>query len=545
MSSLSPKIAVYWDFENLHASLFEQHTNEQYNPFQIQRERMLNVSSLMDYLYSLGDVVINRAYNDWQWYRVYKSELLFHAIDLVQLYPKGAHAKNGADIRLAMDALEDAYQHVHISHAVIIGGDSDYIAVAQKLKKLGKFVIGIGVQATTNPFWTRSCNEFKYYETITRAALAAPEPAALVSPPEAQPHQAATATAGSDFAGARELLVKAIQRLMAEDDVDAVLKAKVRPMMTRLDPGFDPANYSFQTFNSFLAACDDVIRSFKGEYDTMLALKNPADLHGRSGEAGAPRPEPWAAYHPANPEPQAPTNVALEHFLWCVHTSAFQEGHSVTLSDIGMTLKVLSPDFSIQSSGYPKNNGLKALADHAAALGLITLSYDQGTNVHSVTPTDAFAQRLATLVPPTNLSTVRCIRIMSRLFLLIRPDEVERVLRETRGLFEGLRGAGEDVSLARLIDTATGAWATAGMKKRTGHITGHLIRMGCYLDAAGQPLDLGSDRPLARVAEPDDLAELYVAYAAEQLRQLTAESYAHESIAAILASLPVFSRPQP
>ena len=155
-----PKVAVYWDFENLHASLLNASsgTNVYKHSGSQNQERLLNITALMEYIFSLGDVVINRAYNNWQSFAAYRDDLLIYAIDLIQLYPKGSHAKNGADIRLALDALEDATYHTHITHVVIVGGDSDYIAVAQKLKKLGKFVIGVGVKASTNPYWIRSCN---------------------------------------------------------------------------------------------------------------------------------------------------------------------------------------------------------------------------------------------------------------------------------------------------------------------------------------------------------------------------------------------------
>lgn len=75
-----------------------------------------------------------------------------------------------------------------------------------------------------------------------------------------------------DFATAKATLVKAIQHLMAEEDVDGVLKAKIRPMMVRLDPEFDPGNYNFSTFNAFLVACTDVIKTEKGDHDILISL---------------------------------------------------------------------------------------------------------------------------------------------------------------------------------------------------------------------------------------------------------------------------------
>jgi hypothetical protein len=55
---------------------------------------------------------------------------------------------------------------------------------------------------------------------------------------------------------------------------EAVLKAKVRPMMVRLDSEFDPADYGFKSFSAFLGACSDVIGTKRGEFDEMIFLKN-------------------------------------------------------------------------------------------------------------------------------------------------------------------------------------------------------------------------------------------------------------------------------
>jgi hypothetical protein len=56
------------------------------------------------------------------------------AVDLVQLFPAAAYAKNGADIRLAVDAVEDMFRLPDLTHVVIVAGDSDYIALAQRCR---------------------------------------------------------------------------------------------------------------------------------------------------------------------------------------------------------------------------------------------------------------------------------------------------------------------------------------------------------------------------------------------------------------------------
>ena len=531
MLTPAPKIATYWDFENLHASLYEQFSTEEYKPYQIQRERLLDITALMDYIYSLGDVVINRAYNDWQFYRVYKNELLLHAIDLIQLYPKGAYAKNGADIRLAMDALEDAYQNPHITHVVIIGGDSDYIAVAQKLKKLGKFVIGIGVQGTTNPFWTRSCNQFKYYETLTRKVQ--PEQTPLTAAPD---YVAPPPASSLDFNAARDLLVKAVRRLLTENDVEAILKAKVRPMMTRLDPGFDSANYGFQTFNAFVAACSDVIRSFKGEYDVMIALRTPHE------EVAVTTPEPVVHVEPSLAHEVPSTSerkTALDLFLWAVQINQLNDTIKITLSDIGMTFKLLAPGFNIHTCGYPKNNGFKVLAEDVAGHGFITLTYDQELNVHYVTPTERFAAQISQLTAPSDLRHARCLRVMSKLYLFFRPDDILAVYNLTLTILEEAQCKGATLTPAQLLEEALRDPHTVGQHlKRLQQILQHLIKLGFYRDALGAPLMLEQPQAIAKLDPADELMSRYLVFVREQIISFTGEEYTVAFLNAIFAEPP-------
>ena len=161
------KIAVYWDFENIHNGVQPRggQLHSRLHAYRIS-DQMVNVKAIMDYLSSLGDVVINRAYANWTMLKNYRFVLLEHSVDLVQLFPRGQHAKNGADIRLAVDAVEDIFHHRDIDIQVIIGGDSDFTGVAQKLRLHGKYVIGIGAKNSSNIYWIKSCNEFKYYHTL-------------------------------------------------------------------------------------------------------------------------------------------------------------------------------------------------------------------------------------------------------------------------------------------------------------------------------------------------------------------------------------------
>ncbi|MBI2771092.1 MAG: NYN domain-containing protein [Burkholderiales bacterium] len=164
-----PNTALYWDFENLHAGLCEEKDPGAYarpdNRFKPQ-EPLVDVRAVVDLAASLGPIAINRAYCNWQFFGRYRDTLLHHAIELVQLFPPGGTAKNGADIRLCLDAAEDVARFAHIGTVVIVGGDSDFLPLSQKLKAAGRRVVGVGTRQATNPHWAASCHEFHYYETL-------------------------------------------------------------------------------------------------------------------------------------------------------------------------------------------------------------------------------------------------------------------------------------------------------------------------------------------------------------------------------------------
>ena len=171
--SEAPSVALYWDFENLHAALCEARQEGSYSKqdhrFRVQ-EPLLNVQAVVQLAASLGPIAINRAYCNWQYFGRYRDALLHHAIELIQLFPPGGAAKNGADIRLCLDAMEDLGRFDHIGTVMVVSGDSDYMPLSQKIKAAGRKVIGLGARATTNGHWASSCHGFHYYEDLVATA---------------------------------------------------------------------------------------------------------------------------------------------------------------------------------------------------------------------------------------------------------------------------------------------------------------------------------------------------------------------------------------
>ena len=134
-------VALYWDFENLHASLCEGKDPGSYarpdNRFKPQ-EPLVDIQAIVDMAASFGPIAINRAFCNWQFFGRYRDVLLQNAVELVQLFPPGATAKNGADIKLCLDAAEDMARFPHIATVIVVAGDSDFMPLAQKVRAAGR-----------------------------------------------------------------------------------------------------------------------------------------------------------------------------------------------------------------------------------------------------------------------------------------------------------------------------------------------------------------------------------------------------------------------
>lgn len=263
-SGTGGSVAIYWDFENLHAALIEGKYGEgtyskQDNRFKAQ-EPLVDVQAIVELCSSFGTVAINRAYCNWQFFGRYRDALLQGSVELIQLFPPGASAKNGADIKLCLDAAEDISRFSHIRTVIIIGGDSDFMPVAQKIKAAGRTLIGIGTRKNTNRHWAKSCHEFRYYDS-------------LVEPVEEGKPLAEEDSALPSHGPAADILRRAI-RLLAESNGEAwIREASVWPMIKRLDPTFSTKDHGFASFSKMLEALDAVVEIRNDEKDHLIRLR--------------------------------------------------------------------------------------------------------------------------------------------------------------------------------------------------------------------------------------------------------------------------------
>jgi hypothetical protein len=227
----------------------------------------VDVQAVVELAASFGSIAVNRAYGNWQYYGRYRDALLQAAVELIQLFPPGGSAKNGADIKLCLDAAEDIGRFAHIGTVVIVGGDSDYMPVAQKIKAAGRTLVGRATRNSTNRHWAKSCHEFRYYENLVDVAPPPPAPAAVgASPASPVPPPAPVNVAA-------ELLRRAV-KLLAETEGDPwVNKGSIWHMIKRLDPIFDPKEHGYANFPAMVKALDSVVEVKKGESDQIVRLR--------------------------------------------------------------------------------------------------------------------------------------------------------------------------------------------------------------------------------------------------------------------------------
>jgi uncharacterized protein (TIGR00288 family) len=148
------KIAVFIDFDNIEIGVKST----------LQRE--FDVAAVLDALRERGEIVTKIAYANWGRQEAATRAMSEHAVQMVQRDPSPRGDKNGADINLSLDAMEMAFTHDHINAFAIVSGDSDFIALLNKLKQYDKTVFVVGGRAFTSTILQKNCHEFISYESL-------------------------------------------------------------------------------------------------------------------------------------------------------------------------------------------------------------------------------------------------------------------------------------------------------------------------------------------------------------------------------------------
>jgi uncharacterized protein (TIGR00288 family) len=242
------KLAVFIDFDNIEIGV------------KSTLHREFDVAAVLDALKERGEIVTCIAYANWGRQEAATRAMTEHAVQMVQRDPSPRGDKNGADINLALDALEMAFTHDHINAFAIVSGDSDFMALLNKLKQYDKRVFVLGGKAFTSTILQKNCHEFISYESL----LDEPKPVQMPQPrtahqPAGQPPQQQQQQRGPqahrrpaplDLAQAMPLVERALQ---------ALERRSVRPQlgllkstMLQLDSAFSEKAYGSGSFTDFV-----------------------------------------------------------------------------------------------------------------------------------------------------------------------------------------------------------------------------------------------------------------------------------------------------
>ena len=288
------KIAVFIDFDNIQIGVKETLGKD------------FDVSIVLEALKERGEVVSKVAYGDWPRASEYSREMTQHAIHMVQrsVTPRGD--KNGADINLALDALEMAFTHNHINTFVIVGGDSDFIALVEKLKQYDKRVFVVGGRQFTSGILQRNCHEFISYENLLKTG------GDSARTPRTQRTAARSAEARS-LSTAMPNIQRALQ-ILAEREVAPQL-GLLKSTLLQLDATFSERDFGAGSFLEFIqklrkAGLVEMRRTDRGYLVEVLegeaARETPAEPTGEAPTVEAELMEPVAAMAVEAPTSEAP-----------------------------------------------------------------------------------------------------------------------------------------------------------------------------------------------------------------------------------------------
>lgn len=359
------KLAVFIDFDNIQIGVKDTLGKE------------FDVSVVLESLKERGEVVAKVAYGDWSRAGDQSRQMTQHAIQMVQrsVTPRGD--KNGADINLALDALEMAFTRHHITAFAIVGGDSDFMALVEKLKQFDKQVFVIGGRAFTSNILQRNCTEFIAYENLMKTSSGDGRPARSARRTDAVARAAAETRALSE---ALPNIQRAL-KILADRGVSPQL-GLLKSTLLQLDSTFSERDYGAGSFLEFMQKAESAgvvhLHRTEGSY-----LVEPAETESKNKlgdmEPSAEHPQVTISAAPETGaetrEPAAPNPIALDLLKQAVATATEKSpGRPLYLRQVRQRLRALDPTFDEQRYGYrgtldllhqaQREGWLKLLRDH-------------------------------------------------------------------------------------------------------------------------------------------------------------------------------------
>ncbi len=322
MSDREPRLAVFLDYENLAIGAREN------------LRRPFDFGNVADAMAERGRVVARFAYADWSYFEEDRRRLTRHNVELIELPQKmGASRKNAADIKMAVDAIEMAFEREFVTTFVICTGDSDFTPLVQKLRALDKQVIGVGVRGSTSALLPPACDEFLFYDRLVGdiepdekpdRSVAEPADDVPVEPADADP----------------VIVIQTLVGLLRSSD-GPVRASSLKRAILRKDPTFSEVDYGTRGFG-------ELLRRLQG--DGLVELEGRGD-----------------------PEVSLPSGGSAAGAFALLATVAAERKGGIQLSGAKTAMRKHDPDFSERRLGY--GSFLQFCRD-AAANGAVSLEAD-------------------------------------------------------------------------------------------------------------------------------------------------------------------------
>ena len=260
------KIAVFIDFDNIAIGV-KQSMN-----------RNFDVGTVLEAIKERGEVVTKIAYGDWKRAEDFSRAMTQHAVHMVQRNLTPGGDKNGADIALALDALEMAFTRNHINAFVIVGGDSDFIALVEKLKQYDKIVFIVGGRAFTSVILQKNCHEFIAYENLVGIQTG-------VRKASGKAHAAGATPLEKSFP-----LIRRALKVLVDREVSPQL-GLLKSTLLQLDSTFSEKDYGVSTFREFMQRLADAghVNLKQVDRSLLVELKEP-ETAAAAPEKAAPEP---------------------------------------------------------------------------------------------------------------------------------------------------------------------------------------------------------------------------------------------------------------
>ncbi|MGB7861369.1 MAG: NYN domain-containing protein [Acidimicrobiia bacterium] len=328
------RIALFIDFENLAIG-----ARDALGGMEFDFEPISNA------LAERGRVVSRKAYADWSMFNDARQSMTRSHVELIEIPQRmGTTRKNAADIKMAVDAIELAFERDYVTTFVICTGDSDFTPLVHKLRELNKKVIGVGVKGSTSALLPPACDEFLFYDNLEGVDRRRPETKAVEN-------------GDQDESPELDSLITTTLGGLERSGQGVVLASSLKRALLRKDSTFSEADFGFRGFGELLRHL---------ESQGLIELSE-----------GPGRGDPVVQFAAAGGDEQEA--FALLHDV--VADLSGKNG-PVVLSGLKNQLRKSRPGFSEKKFGY---GGFLQFCKAAATRGLITLTWDESAGDYTVT----------------------------------------------------------------------------------------------------------------------------------------------------------------